>query len=110
MYETMVFWGSHETLQARSRRCSATTRAIWQAADKVVYSTSLEADAQREDDVRASTPRSEPKARGRRHRLGGALAAQASRPGSWRLRSLGVRNGRFRNGTVYLRYGTSAKP
>jgi dihydrofolate reductase len=41
MYETMVGWETHPTLAERSS-ASADFAGIWQAADKVVYSTTLE--------------------------------------------------------------------
>ena len=41
MYEVMVYWETAPTL-ADSRPSCGTTREIWQAADKVVYSTTLE--------------------------------------------------------------------
>ncbi len=59
MYEMMVSWETAHDLADQSPVVIATSREIWQAADKVVYSTTLEAVSSAEDADRAgrSTPR-----------------------------------------------------
>ena len=42
MYETMVYWETAQALEDQ-QPCERDYTALWQAADKIVYSTSLEA-------------------------------------------------------------------
>jgi dihydrofolate reductase len=135
MYEVMAAWGSAEML-AHERPVMRDFAAIWQAAEKVVFSTTLAAAATARtriertfdpDAVRQMKERAE-----RDISVGGPdLAAQAIRAGlvdEFHLfvgpvivgggnRSLpdGVRvalelqdERRFANGVVYLRYGDAA--
>jgi dihydrofolate reductase len=134
MYETMVFWESPAGLALRSPVAQDFAR-IWQAADKVVYSTTLQTVASARTRLERrfeATEVRQLKATAERHlTVGGAeLAAQAIEAGlvdDYQLFLVPVLVGggrrvlphthnrleldlleerRFRNGTVYLRYGT----
>ena len=58
MYETMVFWETADR-SPTSRPSCTTSRELWQAADKIVYSTTLETVVERQDAASSatSTPR-----------------------------------------------------
>ncbi len=135
MYETMVYWETAHAVDGQPRSCWI-SRAIWQAADKVVYSRTLETAAsartriERDFDPEAIR---QLKAGGgaRPHRRRPGLAAEAFGPGwstsssssSRRSRSAAatgrspttcasklelLEERRFGNGTVYVRYRTAA--
>jgi dihydrofolate reductase len=133
MYETMVGWETDPSLAEQSP-VMRDFAAIWQAADKVVYSTTLETVSTartrierdfQPDAVRAMKARAE-----RDLSIGGAsLAAHAfgaglvdechlflvpvvvgggkrSLPEGTRVNLELIERGRFGNGTVHLRYST----
>ena len=52
LYEVMAYWETARTATT-SRQSSGTTRQIWQAADKIVYSHDARGGLQREDADRA---------------------------------------------------------
>jgi dihydrofolate reductase len=132
MYETMVFWENPPDLAAR-RSVSQDYAAIWQAADKVVYSRTLQTVSSARTRIeRAFDPdavRQLKTAAARDLTVGGAnLAAQAiaaglvdeyhlflvpvvvgagkrALPADVRLTLELLDERRFRNGTVHLRYG-----
>jgi dihydrofolate reductase len=85
MYETMVYWETAHAL-ADATTTSLDFAAIWQGADKIVYSTSLEAVSSAATRLERSfeprAVRSLKAATGRDLTIGGAdLAAQALRSG-----------------------------
>lgn len=134
MYDTMVFWEGPPGL-AREARVMQDFAAIWQAADKIVYSTTLQTPASAKTRIeRRFDPEAVRQLKATASRdltVGGrALAAQAIEAGlvdEYQLflvpvlvgggkRSLPDNNlrtnlelldeRRFRNGTVFLRYRT----
>jgi dihydrofolate reductase len=135
MYETMAVWETDPGL-AELSAASRDFAAIWQAAQKIVYSRTLEAAStsrtriQREFDP--DVVRQEKEAAGRDLTVGGAaLAAQAFRAGlvdelhlfltpvlvgggkralpeGVNLQLVMLDERRFRGGTVFLRYRTAS--
>ena len=64
MYETMRYWETAHTLPGR-RPVSVDYARIWQAADKIVYSTTLQTPGHRQDPHRAGLrPGSRPQTEG----------------------------------------------
>jgi dihydrofolate reductase len=134
MYETMVYWETAQAL-ADGPPCVRDFTEIWQAADKIVYSTSLEAVSSARTRIeRTFDPREIQELKSSRQRditVGGPnLAAQAfeaglvdecqlflmpivvgggkpSLPDNVRLDLELLSERRFRSGVVFLRYRTS---
>jgi dihydrofolate reductase len=134
MYETMVYWETALTI-VRQPEFAQDFAQIWQAADKVVYSRTLErastARTRIERDFDAEEIRRLKEGAGRDLTVGGPnLAAEAFRAGlvdelrllvapvavgggnralpeDVRVRLELLEERRFRNGTVYLRYRTT---
>ena len=134
MYETMVYWETAQPL-AGQPRCVRDFTELWQAADKIVYSRSLEtvssARTRIEREFDPSVIQEMKAARERDITVAGPdLAAQAfeaglvdecrlfltpvvvggakpSLPGNVRLELELLSERRFRSGVVFLRYRTS---
>jgi hypothetical protein len=103
MYETMVFWESPPDLAAQPPFVQDFAE-IWQAADKIVYSKTLQAASSARTRIEREF---DPEAVGRVPPVPRALRRrrrQASLPDSVRVNLELVHERRFRNGTVYLHY------
>jgi dihydrofolate reductase len=102
MYETMRYWETAHTLPGQ-RPVSLDFARIWQAADKIVYSTTLQtADTARtrvERDFDPEQVRKLKETAGRDLTVGGPHLADRVR-----LDLALADERRFGNGTVYLRY------
>jgi len=134
MYETMVFWESPPELTAQPPFVQDFA-GIWQRADKIVYSRTLQAVTSARTLIeQSSTLRRSgssrrkpalisawavPRSRPRRSRLGSSTSTSCSSCPSWweadkrslpgndvRVNLELLDQRRFRNGTVYLHYRT----